>query len=160
MKTLVAYASRHGTAEKIAHLISLELEHCQVRLLDLKHENPRFDLAEYENVIVGGSIHYGEIQNVVKDFCNKYHHELMQKGLGLFLCYMRDEVAKKEFDHAFPESLQNHAKALGYFGGEILFEKMNLVERFVVSTVGKKTENEFHVDEEAIGSFILKMNQV
>ncbi len=158
MKTLVAYASRHGTAEKIAHLISLELEQCQVRLLDLKHENTRFDLADYDNVIIGGSIHYGEIQPSVKDFCHNHHGELMKKGLGLFLCYMRDEIAKEEFNNAFPEDLQNHAKALGYFGGEILFEKMNFVERVVVSTVGKKTENEFHLDEEAVESFIWKMN--
>lgn len=158
MKTLIAYASRHGTAEKIAHLLSLEIHHCQVRLLDLKHENSNVNMEDYDQVILGGSIHFGEVQTSIKNFFTNYHDELMKKQIGLFLCFMKDNVAEEEFNHAYPEDLQNHAKALGLFGGELLFEKMNFAERFVVSKVGMKTETEYHIDEEAVESFIWKMN--
>ena len=158
MKTLVAYASRHGTAEKIAHLLSLEIQDSQVRLLDLRHESATVNIDDFDQVIIGGSIHFGEIQKSVKEFYNQYHKQLMTKKLGLFLCFMRDEIAEEEFNNAYPEELQNHAKALGFFGGELLFEKMNFMERLVVSTVSKKTENEYHIDEEAVESFIWKMN--
>ncbi len=158
MKTLIAYASRNGTAEKIAHLLSLEIHHCQVRLLDLKHENALVKMEDYEQVILGGSIHFGEVQSSVKDFFTKNHDQLMKKRLGLFLCFMKDKVAEKEFNHAYPEDLQNHAKALGMFGGELLLEQMNFVERLVVSKVANIKESEYHIDEEAVESFIWKMN--
>ena len=91
MKTLVAYASRHGTAEKIAHLLSLEIMHSQVRLIDLRHENAQVNLDDYEQVIIGGSIHFGEVQACVRDFYNQHHEALMEKRLGLFLCFMKQK---------------------------------------------------------------------
>ena len=159
MKTLIAYSSRHGTTQKIAHLLSLEIVESQVRLLDLRTEDAPENLDDYEQVIIGGSIHYGTIQKAIQKFCKNYFEQLMQKKLGLYLCFMYDDKAEEEFDNAYPEELRNHAKALGLFGGEYLFEKMNALERFIVSKVAHENETTYHIDEAAVESFILKMNQ-
>lgn len=159
MKTLIVYSSRHGTAQKIAHLLSMEIRHGQARLLDLRTESAPENLESYEQVIIGGSIHYGNIQRAIQKFCRDHENELLHKRIGLFLCFMNDEQAQEEFDRAYPVTLRNHARALGLFGGEYLFEKMNMLERFIVSKIAHENETTYHIDEAAVESFILKMNQ-
>lgn len=158
MKTLIAYCSRHGSTEKIAHLLFMEIEHGPVRLLDLSLEPMPKSLKEFDQVIIGGSIHYGQIQKSVKDFYNEFMDELLQKRLGLYMCYMLDEKAEEEFNQAYPEALRNHAIALGFFGGELLIDKMNFLEKFVVRRLMHETESVFHLDEQEVDSFITKMN--
>lgn len=158
MKTLVAYCSRHGSAQKIAHLIAQELHHTSVRLLDLRMESLPEEVETYDQVVIGGSIHYGKIQHEVRDFCKDHQQELLSKRLGLYMCYMLEDRADEEFNDAFPEELRNHASALGYFGGEIQLEKMNMLDSFVTKNVLHKDENEFKLDEAAFDSFITKMN--
>lgn len=158
MKTLIAYCSRHGSAEKIAHLLFVEIENGPVRLLDLSNEQLPENLREYDQVIIGGSIHYGQIQPSVKKFYQRYFDELMHKRLGLYMCYMLEDKAEEEFNEAYPEELRNHAVALGFFGGELMIDKMNFLEKFVVRRVMKETEPTFHLDETEVDSFINKMN--
>lgn len=158
MKTLIAYCSRHGSAEKIAHLLYLEIEHGPVRLLDLSHESFPENLQGYDQVIIGGSIHFGQIQSSVKKFCNHFSPELMNKRLGLYMCYMMEDKAEEEFQNAFPENLRNHADALGYFGGELLIDKMNFLEKFIVKKLMQENEPVFNLDEVEVDSFINKMN--
>lgn len=157
MKTLIAYCSRHGSAEKIAHLLFTEIDHGTIRLLDLGQEAFPNDLQDFDQVIIGGSIHYGQIQPVVQRFCQQFHQELMQKKLGLYMCYMLDDQAEEEFNNAYPESLRNHALALGYFGGELLIDKMNFIEKFVVRRIMKESEPVFHLDEVEVDSFLTKI---
>ena len=130
MKTLIAYCSRHGSTEKIAHLLFMEIEHGPVRLLDLSLEPMPKSLKEFDQVIIGGSIHYGQIQKSVKDFYNEFMDELLQKRLGLYMCYMLDEKAEEEFNQAYPEALRNHAIALGFF-------RVNLILSAFFMLVGK-----------------------
>ena len=55
-------------------------------------------------------------------------------------------------------SLRNHAVALGFFGGELLIDKLNFLEKFVVRRLMHETESVFHLDEQEVDSFITKMN--
>lgn len=158
MKTLVAYCSRHGSAQKIAHLITQELHHTSVRLLDLRMESIPEDLSSYDQVVIGGSIHYGKIQHEVREFCQDQQHKLLKKRLGLYMCYLMTDKAQEEFNDAFPEELPNHASVLGFFGGEIQLEKMNMVDSFITKNLLHKHENEFKLDEAAFDSYITKMN--
>lgn len=158
MKTLIAYCSRHGSAQKIAHLMSQELHHTSVRLLDLKMEKAPHKIEDYDQVVIGGSIHYGKIQHEVRDFCTVHLKALLQKRLGLYMCYMLEDKAEEEFNEAFPELLRNHATALGFFGGEYLLDQMDFIDSFVTQNIMHKRENEFRLDEAAFNSFITKMN--
>lgn len=138
--------------------MSQELNHSSVSLLDLKHENAPDSINAYDQVVIGGSIHFGKIQQEVRAFCQNHFKELLKKRLGLYMCYMLDDLAQEEFNDAFPHALRNHAKALGYFGGEIKLEKMSLVDSFVTKNILHKYENEYKLDEAAFDSFIIKMN--
>ncbi len=157
MATLIIYTSRHGTTEKIAALLSQELNDQPADMVDLRKAKLP-DLENYDQVILGGSIHIGQIQRKLKHFCKKHEAELLGKKLGLYICYMLEDKASEEFHNAYPEALRNHATALGKFGGEFLFEKMNPLERMVMRNATKATESVYNIHEQAVDDFIRKMN--
>ncbi len=158
MKTLIAYCSRHGSAKKIANLLLMEIHPGPICMIDLVKDPFPKDLNKYDQIIVGGSIHFGNIQPGVKEFCHVFHKELMTKRLGLFMCYMLEDRAEEEFNNAFDEDLRNHAFALGYFGGELLIDKMNFIEKFVVHNIMKEKDTVFRLNEFEVDSFIGKAN--
>jgi menaquinone-dependent protoporphyrinogen oxidase len=56
------------------------LDQKYTRLYNLK-KNDKPDLGQYDQIIVGGSIHAGMIQKSVKDFCKNHTVELLDKPL-------------------------------------------------------------------------------
>ncbi len=58
----------------------------------------------------------------------------MQKRVGLSMCGMETHEMKKEFDHAIPKWLRDHAIAHGLFGGELLLEEIH----FFLKSDGKR----------------------
>ena len=159
MKTLIAYCTTHGCTEKTA----IELKNFlgeDVQLINLKQE-PNPDIKAYERVIIGGSIHAGQIQKRVKVFCNKNLETLKFKELGLFICCMEEgETAQKQLQDAFPEELHIKAKTTGCFGGEFNFNKMNLFEKMIIKKVAKVEESMSRIDKKAIKSFSKRMDKV
>lgn len=124
-----------------------------------KDANPK--LKEFNRVIIGGSIHAGQIQKKVKDFCNKNLDELQNKELGLFICCMEEgEKAKTQFLVAFPKVLHQNAKATACFGGEFDFEKMNYFQKLIIKRVAKIDHSTSKVDHDAIRNFSKKIDKV
>ena len=126
----------------------------EVDVIDLK-DTPSPALVKYRTVLIGGSIHAGQIQKKVRAFCRDHEEELRQKTLGLFLCCMeKGEKAKNQFDTVFPEALRSHAAAQGLFGGEFDFDRMNFLERKIVKKVAGVEGNVSSISDEAIERFI------
>lgn len=159
MKTLIAYSTTHGCTEKTA--IELKNFLCgDVALVNLKTE-PKPDLNTFDRIIVGGSIHAGQIQKRVKDFCNKNLDEIKLKEIGLFICCMEEgETAQKQLLNAFPEELHKNAKATAYLGGEFNFNKMNFFEKLIVKKVAHIENSTSKIDNEAIRKFSKKMDRI
>ena len=156
MNTLIVYMTHHGTTRKVVDRLVNGINTGTTHAVDLeKNESPEF--SGYDSVIIGGSIHIGQIQPRIKRFCEQHKETLLGKKLGLFICFMNQELAKQEFDNAYPEELRNHATAKGLFGGELLMEKMNLIEKFMVSKVGKESKSKSQINYEAIDEFIKVM---
>jgi menaquinone-dependent protoporphyrinogen oxidase len=89
MKTLIIYATRYGSAERCAKMLSEKLIG-DVDLLNLK-DRQNIDLSQYEKVIIGGSIYVGKIQKEVNEFCTKHLEELKQKQtLKLMITFLRN----------------------------------------------------------------------
>lgn len=134
MKTLIAYASKYGCAKKCAIKLSEKLSG-EVDIIDLKaQETP--DLSMYETIIIGGSIYMGQIQKQVTKFCKKNTEILKQKRLGLYICCMfTGEKAKNQLKNAFPNELLNIAAAKEIFGGEIIIDKLKLMDRIITKMV-------------------------
>ncbi len=156
MKTLIVYMTHHGTTKKVVdHLLSL-LGEGETTVVNLNEVSDP-DLSPYACVIVGGSIHVGQIQGKVKRFCEFHKDQLLQKRLGLFLCFMNKELAQQEFENAYSAELRTHATAHGLFGGELLFEKMNFLERFMTRMIAKENKSRSAIDYEAIEKFAKTM---
>lgn len=156
MRTAIVYVSKHGTTEKVARQIQQNLGEEKAQLINLKNK-PKFDLSHFEQVILGGSIHAGQIQKRMKDYYQKNVPELLEKRLGLFLCCMHEEEAENQFINAYPEILRNHAISSKVMGGEFRFDKMNFFERAIVKKIAGTSESVSKIDEEKIQEFITEM---
>jgi menaquinone-dependent protoporphyrinogen oxidase len=153
VSTLIAFASKHGCAEKCTINLQEKLNE-RPDIVNLKSK-PKVNLDAYRTVIIGGSIHAGKVQKSIQKFCQSNIISLLQKNLGLFICHMeKGKTAQKEFDEAFPEKLRDHAAAIGLFGGEFDFERMNAVERAIVKKVAKIDKSVSKINKEAIQTFI------
>lgn len=158
MKTMITYCSTHGCTEKVATQIQ-QLLGTETTLVNLKNKK-QTDVNEFDRVIIGGSIHAGQIQKKVKDFCGKNMENLLKKELGLFICCMEEgEKAEAELRNVFPKELQKHAKATACLGGEFNFEKMNFIEKMIVKKVAKVNHSTSNVDQKAILNFSERMNK-
>jgi menaquinone-dependent protoporphyrinogen oxidase len=136
MATLIVYMTTHGCTEKATRML-MECLKDNLHIVNLEGVvDP--DLSPYDKVVIGGSIHMGEIQKDLKRYCERNTETLLRKKLGLFLCCMFDgDVAKRQFMEAYPEALRNHASAIGMFGGEISLDRMNDLEKMIVKKVAK-----------------------
>jgi menaquinone-dependent protoporphyrinogen oxidase len=159
MKTLITYCTTHGCTEKIAFEMKQFLGE-NVTLCNLKKEKaPSVD--GFDRIIVGGSIHAGQIQGKIKSFCKANSEVLKQKELGLFICCMDEgEEAQIHLRNAYSEDLLQHAKATACLGGEFNFDKMNFLERMIVRKVAKVNFSTSKMDKQAIRKFSNRMDKI
>ncbi|RPH32749.1 MAG: flavodoxin [Bacteroidales bacterium] len=148
MKTLIVFASSHGTTEKVANIIKEKLDSTTVQTYNLKYK-PKIDLSDYETIIIGSSIHAGSIQSDIKKFIKDNTISLMQKRVSLYLCCMDEKKEQEEFNNNYPELLRNHSVYNAIVGGEFLFEKMNFFERFLVRKISgvSSTVSKLRIEE-------------
>ena len=98
------------------------------------------------------------MQRKLKKFCEKNLEILARKNLGLFICCMEEgEKTREQFDAAFEEDMRGHATALGMFGGEFDFSRMNFLEKKVIRKVADITESVSKIDEDRIDRFVESM---
>jgi menaquinone-dependent protoporphyrinogen oxidase len=154
MKTAIIYATSHGTTEKVAIQIKNVLDSDNVQLFNLK-QNKKVDLSSFEQVVIGGSIHAGQIQGSVKTFCRNNMVDLLQKRVALFICGMNKPEFETELSNAFPELLRKHAVSSMVVGGEFLFGKMNFIEKLIVRKVSGVSQNVSKIDDAKVNELIL-----
>ena len=141
-----------GCTEKAAKLLKEQLEG-DIFLVNLKEEK-KPGISEYQSIIIGGSIHAGQVQDGIKKFYQRNRDQLLKVKVGLYLCCMETgDTAWKQFNDAFPEELRNHATATGLFGGEFNLEKMSFFEKKIVEKVANVTESVSMMNTEAIEEF-------
>ncbi len=154
MKAAIIFSSSHGTTEKVAKQIQHELGNENAHIFNLKSIKS-IDLSLFDTLIIGGSIHAGQMQGKVKRFCNKNLVDLLQKRVGLFMVGMNEPEFETEFSNAFPELLRKHAITSKCVGGEFLFEKMNFIEKLIVKKVSGIRQNVSKIDESKISELAL-----
>jgi menaquinone-dependent protoporphyrinogen oxidase len=158
MKTAIIYATTHGTAEKVAQRIQAELGVSSSQLFNLK-ASKIIDLSQFEQVVIGGSIHAGQVQSRVRDFCKRNMVDLLQKRVALFICAMNEPEFETELNSAFPELLRKHAISCKVVGGEFLLEKMNFFDRLIVKKVSGVSQPVSKIDENKIISLVEELNK-
>jgi len=159
MKTAIIYATKHGTTEKVAHLIAEKLkENAEVELFSLK-KNTNPDINGFETVILGAPIYAGQASNKMKTFCKANEAVLLQKRVGLFVCGMEPskEKQEQELTGAYPEVLFKKAQATSFLGGAFIFEKMNFFERVIIKKVAKTTTSIQRIDLGVMEGFLSRL---
>lgn len=151
MKTAIIYATTHGTTEKVAQQIEKQLGNAQ--LYNLK-QTKNIDLSQFDQVVIGGSIHAGQIQSSVKNYCKQNMVDLLQKRLALYLCGMNEPDYETELSNAYPELLRKHAITSKVVGGEFLFDRMNFIEKFLVKKISGVSQTVSKIDEGKIVEFV------
>lgn len=133
--TAIVYMSMHGTTYKVACMIKDLLNENSTILIDLgKEKTP--DISMCSRIIIGGSIHMGEIQKEIKLFCENNKAILLSKQYGLFLCCMYDgDKATEQFNNAYTEVIRANAKSKALMGYEFNFDRMNLIERAMTKEI-------------------------
>jgi menaquinone-dependent protoporphyrinogen oxidase len=153
MKTLIIYASNHGTTTTVAKRIAEAIGSSGTSLLEVKQVK-KTDWNTYDVILLGSSIHAGNNQRAMKSFVKKNMTELLQKRIGLFLCCMRQDELDVQMQQAYPETLRKHAFSYRWMGGEYKIERMNLIEKFLLKKIVGVTESESHLNQENIDNFI------
>ena len=157
MNTLIVYSTKYGCTEKCASILSKKLmgkvELCNLKIGSIPN------LAEYDKVIIGGSIYIGKIQKEVSEFCSRNLDVLKDKKIGLFICAMqKDDVIQTEINTAFPQELLARATAREHFGGEFIFKNMNFLDRMIVKKVSKIDKDTSNIIEINIDKLSQLMN--
>jgi len=166
MRTLIAYASKHGSARNCARLLADSLSG-ETTLCNLSRDKAP-DPAGFDQVIVGGSIYIGKVRPEVTKYLTRYQAELLTKKLGLFICCMATGPdADAQLKAAFPNELQAHAAYAGCLGGGFTFSDMNWLERKMILAITNKTpgaqpvsgkEDIDNLDREAISRLAAAFN--
>ena len=162
MKTIIIYATKHGTTEKAAHILKSKLTG-EVHIVNIMLE-PVTALEEYDTIILGGSIYVGKIQKKLSSFVNTNLPLLLEKRIGLFICAgEQDEALKeKELMTSFPPILFDHAVAKDVFGFEFGMDKLSFFEKLVMNRVKGVKTSIYELSEERIHAFaetMVKLHQ-
>ena len=158
MKNLIIYATRYGSVANAAKLLAGELQGT-TDLVRLGYDDLPA-LNKYDSVIVGGSIHIGNIQKKVKEFCLGLEAELLEKKLGLFIC-AAEKNEEKQMDiirKNYPSELFNHSTTTGWFGYEVHLEKASFMDRTAIRFIMGVKESFSDLKKENIAKFAAKMN--
>jgi len=154
MKTLLVYGTRYGatksTSEEIAKV--LQTEGLDVQVVNAQKEKVK-DISPYELVIVGSGIQMGRWVGEIADFVKKFHDQLTSKKLAVFVSSMKSVPEKegktKDLETARKYDLDDkitkydlHPISIGFFGGVINFNKMNIITRKTFGSIRGQLEKD------------------
>lgn len=141
MRTIILYASDDGQTEKIAHYIGAGLRSNGqvVTISAIKDLKPDFQLIDYNQVIVGASIHMSRYQAHVVKWVKDYLPALQQIPNAFFSVCM----AASDTTAAGQSEAQNYINTfvnqtgwtpdkVSSFGGALMFSKYGFFKRFLL----------------------------
>lgn len=154
MKTLIAYASKHGATKKAADKLAMELKGVVV-ILNLEDKAAlKTSIENFDRVVIGGSIYIGKIQKSVRKFCDVNLEKLLKVDkLGLFICCGTEEKDMEQLVDSFPEKLIVKADVKGYFGYEFDLDKIGFISRVMLKKAAGVEESESNIKYDNIKSF-------
>ena len=132
-----SFGATKGTSEEIARI--LREENFDIKIVDVQEEKVK-DISEYELIIVGSSLANCRWNSQAEDFLKKFHKELEQKKLALFVSSVAaiaeregntEEIAKIR-KIAIEDKVSKYGLkpvATGLFGGILNYNKMGFMTR-------------------------------
>ncbi len=132
MKSLIVYASKHGTTKQCAQMIHNNHEG------DMFHikECANLSLGQYDSIYIGTPVYAGRVNKHIKQWIEQHLDTLKTKKTVVFLSGMNheglDEVKEHNFSDAATKSLR-----FEHVGGAFKIDDMNMFEKFIVKVVAK-----------------------
>ena len=154
MKTLIAYASKHGTTKKAVEKLAEELTG-DIVILNLEDKSAfKTRIEDFDRIIIGGSIYIGKIQKSVRNFCESNQEKLLNiEKLGLFICCGSEEKDMEQLANSFPDKLIEKAQVKGYFGYEYDLKKVGFIQRTMLKKAAGVEESESNIKYDNISKF-------
>jgi len=150
MKTIILYATKHGTAAEIAKRIAAHLDNADI--VDIKlGDIPALD--EYDCVIIGGSVYAGLLRKEARTFIAQNADALCKKKLGLFISAMDEDSEEQIFKTNVPESVLQAAIVKSALGAAFDPKKANFIERLIMKAVTKQSGAVNKINDEKISKF-------
>lgn len=131
MKSVICYASKTGTTKKAAEMLKEQIS--DAVLCDLEKE--KINVADYDCVIVGGSIRMGQIHKAAKKFVTDHMSELMEKKCAFFICNGFADQAETFLVQNFGQELLSHSICASSFGGELDVMNLKGMDKFIAKAV-------------------------
>lgn len=156
-KILLLHGSREGHTVKICEFIAQELQQqtnleitTQVMSLAQATSDSSFNLATYDAVVIGASIHYGHFPRALLDFTTKFKNELDAKPsyfFGVNLTARKPEkrtVATNVYVRKFLQrSLWQPTQAF-VFAGALNYSQLNFFDRTLIRFIMWITKGDTH----------------
>ena len=158
MKTLILYATRHGSTAEAARRIAARMPNCDVKNI----KTDVFQLADYDRILIGSYIRMGMFDRKTRALLLKEIAVLREKTLGIFVCCCFTENAQTYFQNNVPPQLLETVQATAALGGELDRKKLHGMDKYVANMVLKADHargilHTFTLKEENIEAFVNKM---
>ena len=122
-RTLVAYASKHGSTEEVARVIGSFLRDADHHV-DVRDVEAVSDVEPYDAVVLGASLYMGRVHGGARTFLRHHRAALEERPLAVFalgpLTLEEEQVAgsRKQLDKAL-EHLAVEPQLVTVFGGVV-----------------------------------------
>lgn len=137
MKKIIVYATKTGTTQKCAEMISKRLN--DVKIIDLSNETP--DISSFDIIVVAGSVRMGLLNKRTRKFIKENKALLKDKKTFYFICNgmldQTQDIIKNNFDLNIIES----AEYIDTFGGELRLDKIKGLDKLIIKMVLKSNKN-------------------
>ncbi len=158
MKGIIIYATKYGCTEKAVKLLQSKIPE-KIKAVNVAREKAP-DLSLFDTVILGGPIYVGKMHAALSAYMQQHREVLKSKRLALFICAGEQDPAcmEKLLASAFPEELYNRAIMREAFGGELYWDKLDLMTKLILRVVkgikeGYSRLSEVKIDRLARGVF-------
>ena len=150
-RVLVAFGSSEGQTATIAERVGdiLESEGHEPVLVHLKHPPEGLDVAAYDGVIVGASIHAGSHQGYVTEFVRENLEALNRQPSAFFSVSLTAAHADPAEREPARELLEGYLEETGWepdatltVAGAIKYSEYGLVKRFVMRRIARKASGD------------------
>lgn len=141
---LVAFVSREGQTEKIAHHVARRIEDdgSLVRLIDIRARESEVGIDDYDAVVIAGSLHLGRFDPELSAFIMR-HGEALRRCPSAFLPVSLSAASHEESERvAVDEIAQRYVAELGWkpdgihhAAGAVNDRRLNTVERTVLHSI-------------------------
>ena len=159
MKYAIIYASKAGGTEQSAKIIKDKLffEHQvsedDIDVIDLK-KNKSIQISQYGRCILGTGIYVGKPHKLVKSFVNDNLKTLLQVPISLYICSLGTDKDNENYLKLFPKQLLEHASPISFFGGMVIFKRLNIFARLIMKLITKSKKDVHHLKHQVISDFV------